>query len=224
MAELDIRRQKIVAKAKLDELKMRLSYGEDVAEAVATQEKIWIKLRDYSPLTPSGGNSDIGGVSKVYEIKHADIVSFPWEGAVDPVLIQLSNELEEIDNRKTIKINELQKLDRSQKHYALVQEIKAIRAEYLNKSDEIYYYKRHGSLPSADDGNDDLEIGSEFAATLPRDKYELHKKRKSLESSLSRFKGRLDKAKTDAAKQAQLKNIATAGLKINIIDQLMATI
>lgn len=230
MDNQELRRQKIIAKAKLDELKMRLSYGDDVAEAVAAQEKIWIALNKYSPMTVTKDlsnlevDTNIGGVIKVYEIKAKDIdpLAKEFQGAIDPELIRLSNELTEIDNRKDQKINELQSLDRKKNHRDLVQDIKSIRAEYVNKSDEIYYFKRHGTLP--EQTIETLDVGSEYTASLPRDKFELHKKRKSLESSLSKFKSRLKSSKSEAAQKGQLKNIAEAGLKINIIDQLMATL
>ena len=104
----------------------------------------------------------------------------------------------------------------------------------MNKSDEVYYFKRHGERVSTafDSAQAPGELNSElvsfddseFVKSLPRDKFELHRLKKNQETYLVKYNGRLKAAKTEVKKAAQRKNISIATIKINTIDQLMSTL
>lgn len=258
MDATELRRQKIVAKAQLDSLVQLYEHGSATKEDVDAQRKIWEGLKEYSlspqsesPLTPKGGiwkipsKSFIGGVKNVFVVNKDDLVDIgpdthrglnfnglivdsSLEEAAE--LEEIRKELHEIDMLKNAKCNELASKPRDTNQKALVDEIKALRVQYINKSDEIYYFKRHGErvAPPAPDGGADLDNvsfdDSEYVKSLPRDKVELWRLRKNMEANLSKYKGRLEKSKTDVKKAAQRKNISIANIKLNTIDQLMATL
>lgn len=236
MDDKELRRQRMLAKAHFDSVLQMFEHGLATKDDLEAKRKIWLDLKDYSPPPPKVG---------VY-ITPVDIETDTYRGLNPNCLIVDSSfeeaselevlraELHDIDMLKNKKINELAKMPRDTNQLALVTEIKALREEYVNKSDEVYYFKRHGERVSTafDSAQAPGELNSElvsfddseFVKSLPRDKLALHKMKKSLESSLSKFKARLAAAKTEVKKASQNKNISIATIKINTIDQLMSTL
>lgn len=254
----ELRRQKIVAKAKLDSIVQLYEHGSASKQDVDAQRKIWDGLKDFDP-------SRIAKPEKVFsELRGTridnNIEEFVWDShkGINPDAViydsgieeapsleeaaeldEIRKELHEIDMLKNAMCNELASKPRDTNQKALVDDIKALRVEYINKSDEIYYFKRHGervstaaaaaTLDKTNNGHQDSVDSisfddSEYVKSLPRDKVELWRLRKNLEANLSKYKGRLEKSKTEVKKAAQRKNISIANIKLNTIDQLMATL
>jgi hypothetical protein len=253
MDATELRRQKIVAKAKLDSIVQLYEHGSASKQDVEDQRKIWDGLNEFDP-------SRIAKTEKVFsELRGTridnNVEEFVWDSHKginsDAVIYdsgmeeapsleeaaeldEIRKELHEIDMLKNAKCNELASKPRDTNQKALVDEIKALRVEYINKSDEIYYFKRHGERVSAtldmtnnghQDSVDSISFDdSEYVKSLPRDKVELWRLRKNLEANLSKYKGRLLQSKTEVKKAAQRKNMSIANIKLNTIDQLMATL
>ncbi|MCP9765141.1 hypothetical protein [Lacihabitans soyangensis] len=243
MDDKELRRQKILAKAHFDSVLQLFEHGLATKDDLEAKRKIWQDLKGFDPamiakpekviFTPRADiNVKVPSETQRGLNPNCLIVDESFDEAAELEAIQA--ELHEVDMRKNKKINELAKMPRDSNQLPLVTEIKALREEYVNKSDEVYYFKRHGERVSAafDSAQGPGELNSElvsfddseFVKSLPRDKLALHKMKKSLESSLSKFKARLAAAKTEVKKASQNKNISIATIKINTIDQLMSTL
>lgn len=246
MDDKELRRQRMLAKAHFDSVLQMYEHGLATKDDLEAKRKIWQDLRDYgqnSELTATGGGDlrrnttiDLSAAESTNNLRGMNPEAVIYDSSFDEAgeLEAIQAELHDIDMRKNKKINELAKMPRDRNQLAMVTEIKGFREEYVNKSDEVYYFKRHGERVST--GFESAQVpgelnselvsfdDSEFVKSLPRDKLALHKMKKSLESSLSKFKARLAAAKTEVKKASQNKNISIATIKINTIDQLMSTL
>lgn len=241
MDDKELRRQKILAKAHFDSVLQMFEHGLATKSEVDTKRKIWEDLKGFNPemiakpekviFTPRVDNN-----AKVFTETQRGLnpnclivdESFDEAGEIEAIRA----ELHEIDMRKNKKINELAKMPRDSNQLGLVTEIKALREDYINKSDEVYYFKRHGERFSApleltnETNNSELVSfdDSEFVKSLPRDKFDLNRLKKNQETYLVKYNSRLKAAKTEVKKAAQRRNISIATIKINTIDQLMSTL
>jgi hypothetical protein len=207
MNNIELRRQIIVAKAHLDNVKLMYEHGSATKEDVDAQRLIWDGLMNF---IPGEKILKIANVSDNLDRRKGLNLDYVVVDDVIPEseeLLEIQKELAEIDNLKAIATNELQKADRSKNQKDLVQKVKALRKQYLEKSDEIYYFKRHGVKFEKEAENDNFDSGT-FLSTLSRDKVRLFQDIKNKESSLSKFKTRLRDAKSDVKKAHQMKNIS----------------
>lgn len=241
MDDKELRRQKILAKAHFDSVLQMFEHDLATKAEVDAKRKIWEDLKGFDPaiianperlIFKTRGDINAKVPSETQRGLNPNILIVDSIYVEDSELVAIEGEKHEIDIRKNKKINELAKMPRDSNQLALVTEIKALREEYVNKSDEVYYFKRHGErlAPPAPDGGAALDSelvsfdDSEFVKSLPRDKFELHRLKKNQETYLSKYEGRLKAAKTEVKKAAQRKNISIATIKINTIDQLMSTL
>lgn len=241
MDDKELRRQKILAKAHFDSVLQMFEHGLATSTEVDAKKKIWEDLKGFDPEMIAKPEKVIFRPSVDINAKvlsenqrglNPNCLIVDSSYVEDSELEAIEFEKHEIDMRKNKKINELTKMPRNSNQLDLVTEIKALRDEYVNKSDEVYYFKRHGQRFSApleltnETMNSELVSfdDSEFVKSLPRDKLALHRLKKNQESYLSKYEGRLKVAKTEVKKAAQRKNISIATIKINTIDQLMSTL
>lgn len=212
----------MVAKAQLDNLIHLRSVGMASDADVDAQRVIFENLRNFK-------STEIKEVVVVKEIEtkpqylplQAQVAD---EEVADAELAAILGELSEIDNLKNEKINELQAADRKVNQKRLVNEVKALRDRYLEKSDEVYYYKKHGCRPDNKQNEDVSLIRDSYADSLPRDTFSLIRMKLNLESNLSKYNSRMNQSKTQAKKQHYLQKISEAHIKINVIEQLMTTL
>lgn len=128
----------------------------------------------------------------------------------NPLLAGIQKQINQIDDLKTKKINELQNMPRDINQVQLVEEIKQLREDYLGKVDEYHYARVHGSAS---------EVKSEpiVIMDLPTDRLELNRKLLNTRINLSKYRGRLKTAKTPAKKAHYLRKISQAEIQINLI-------
>ncbi|MHA8104810.1 hypothetical protein [Aquirufa nivalisilvae] len=129
----------------------------------------------------------------------------------NPLLAGIQNQISQLDQLKTKKINELRNMPRDICQVELVQEIKQLREDYLSKVDEYHYARVHGVAVQ--------EIKEETIVTLdlPTDRLELNRKMLNIRTNLSKYRGYLKAAKTPAKKAHYTKLISQAEIQINLI-------
>ncbi|MGL4630297.1 MAG: hypothetical protein ACRCVT_03750, partial [Leadbetterella sp.] len=216
MNENELRRQKILAKAHLDSAQQSYEHGLISEDELSEKKAIWEGLQNYTLPTFFKPPP----VSKIDTHEGINLDNIIYDSSTEEAaeLIQIRVELNEIDLQKNRKINELAKLPRNVNQKDVVNQIKELRQAYINKSDEIYYFKRHGERVSVAEVVDPELYNfddSEYVKSLPKDKLELHRLKKNLETYKSKYQARLRDAKTEVKKAQQNRNISEVVIKIN---------
>jgi hypothetical protein len=222
----DLRTQRIIAKAHLDLLIEKKSHGTATADQVDAQRIIFEKLKVATSQAPPINL----GVTKVHVIEEKDISNHAFPIKVDYDLISsqseelnsLLSELQEIDLEKNKMCNALAKIPPTINAKKEVQAIKAKREEWLKKSDEIWYYKKHGQLMEQE--AKEVPDDGAYLASLPRDRYELEKVRRNVMSNISKCKSKLSAAKEEATKRHHETEQMKWQIKMNIIENLIGSI
>lgn len=224
MSKEEIRRQRIIAKAELDRLLHLKALGE------ATQEQINAQLVivDQFRLEFTNGFTVQLPVTDTADTQRGLNEPAPPNKKAkdtDPVILEIKAEMLAIENEKNQLGNQLAEMPTDSIQTELVGQIKGLRDQYVEKSDELYYYLNHGvryQHDTADKPEEWDEAG--FEAELPRSKYLLYKKLKNRRCDLSKYKKRLSESKTEVKRANQLKNISRAEIEINAMEQLLSTI
>lgn len=222
----ELKIQRLRVRAELNMLKRRYDSGDaSVVEKIRQVEIVLEGLVSYRPPSPLSG-----GEREEEKSKGNDNEFTPEQ---KEELRQLKEELQAIDRQKNRKINALAALPRNQNHRQEVQAIKAMREDYLRKSDEIYYFMNHGekyqlkATAAAVESeklkvNDNLDFeSSEYWRQLPRDKVELNRLQLNTRSNLSKARGRQNTAKTEIKKADYGKKVSKLEVELMMIDNLI---
>ena len=203
MNELKLREQRLKAQALLE----LMSKDKSGTYSEADIEKQRIILQEIS-------NYQVP-VKKVYQLKKKVYKLTPSE---DQTLITLKAELRKIDLQKNSIANKMSLIKPDQNCKVLVDQIKALREDWLKKKDEIYYYMQHNHLP----GDESADEGDELNGyILPDDPVELHKALLNARSYKSNLQKRKQATKTERMKlEYDRKLVIQTNLLIAIKDKL----
>lgn len=148
----------------------------------------------------------------------AGYVKYEPEQVLAPEVVEIIAELQEqkqaIDLRKNKLANSLFDIPDEVNCRAVVHEIKKLREEWRIIGDQVYFVKKNGHRPSQQ--IDGLNEG-EFLNSLPKDLLDLDRKIKNRKADLSKYRSRLQKAKTEPEKYKQERNIAQAEIELSLM-------
>ena len=139
----------------------------------------------------------------------------PLNQAQEDTLSRLISEQNEIDRQKRQFSNRLKLVPQQQNAKTICDEILKLRNEWMCKGDDIRFFRQNGFLPDAD--GDGLDITA-FGKDLPKTKYELDQKIRYRRADLSRYKKRLQEAKSEVQKVRQEKNISLAEAELRVME------
>ncbi len=134
----------------------------------------------------------------------------------EELVLQIENirkEMREIDAKKNKLGNSLYDIPDDVNCREIVAEIKYLREQWRTLGDQIYFIKKNGvARPENCSINE-----SEFLNSLPVNLLDLDRKIKNRKADLSKYKKRLQEAKTTRQQYAQEKNIAQATTEIQLM-------
>ena len=227
----DMRTQRIIAKATLDLLIQKKSHGTATADQVEAQRVIFEKLRNATSqfvidewMKPQTIHFQNGTKIILPEKNEETFRGMNPDVAIEnsEELNSLLSELREIDLEKNKMCNALAKISPEINTKKEVQAIKAKREEWIKKSDEVWYYKKHGQRMQVE--VKEVPDDGAYLASLPRDRYELEKVRRNAMSNISKHKGKGDLAKEEATKRHHETEQMKWQVKFNIIENLIGSI
>ena len=146
-------------------------------------------------------------------VQHLPQQSLPPEVCL--IVDKLRAEQQQIDHQKNQLADSLYAIPDTVNCRALVQEIKSLREEWAGKGDQIRFVMQYGALPDAPAVTQ--FDGSQFVQALPQDLLDLDKKMKNRACDLSKYRKRLQEAKTQVSRATQERNIAQAEMEISIM-------